>query len=131
MNTFIYFKQFYFKQFSFACQKSQMVLSIDSTKHQSFVYTQLSDQTVLFQTIQFSICTQLKCQTVLFDPIRCYHSGPEWTWDWWHSPKLQYYWSVTIKLFCVIQRYLLGESYHFVVMQSVYSTVSADWAISN
>ena len=29
--------------------------------------TQLNDQTVLFQTIQFSISTQLKCQTVLFD----------------------------------------------------------------
>ena len=41
-------------------------------KHQSFVYTQLNDQIVLFLTIQFSIshfvCTQFKCQTVLFDP---------------------------------------------------------------
>ena len=37
---------------------------------QSFVCTQLNDQTVLFLTIQFSmslICTQFKCQTVLFD----------------------------------------------------------------
>ena len=40
----------------------------NSIKHQSFVYTQLNDQTVLFQTIQFSISTQFKCQTVLFDP---------------------------------------------------------------
>ena len=27
----------------------------NSIKHQSFIYTQLNDQTVLFQTIQFSI----------------------------------------------------------------------------
>ena len=36
-----------------------------SIKHQSFVYTQLNDQTVLFQTIQFSIksfvCAQFEC----------------------------------------------------------------------
>ena len=30
-------------------------ISNDSIKHQSFVYTQLNDQTVLFLTIQFSI----------------------------------------------------------------------------
>ena len=33
---------------------------------------QLNDQTVLFQTIQFSmlfLCTQFKCQTVLFNPL--------------------------------------------------------------
>ena len=39
-------------------------------KYQSFVCTQLNDQTVLFQQIQFGICTQFKCQTVLFDPKR-------------------------------------------------------------
>ena len=38
-----------------------------SIKHQSF-NTQLNDQTVLFQTIQFSIGTQFKCRKVLFDP---------------------------------------------------------------
>ena len=40
----------------------------NSIKHQSFGYTQLNDQVVLFQTIQFSISTQFKCQTVLFNP---------------------------------------------------------------
>ena len=30
----------------------------NSIKHQSFVYTQLNDQAVLFQTIQFCISTQ-------------------------------------------------------------------------
>ena len=34
--------------------------------HFFFAYTQLNDQTVLFQTFQFSISTQFKCQTVLF-----------------------------------------------------------------
>ena len=37
----------------------------NSVKHQSFVYTLLNDQTVLFLTIQFSINTQFKCQTGL------------------------------------------------------------------
>ena len=36
--------------------------------NQSFVYTQLNDQTVQFQTVQFIINTQFKWQTVLFDP---------------------------------------------------------------
>ena len=35
----------------------QVLLSItnNSIKHQSFIHTQLNDQTVLFRTIQFSI----------------------------------------------------------------------------
>ena len=40
----------------------------NSIKQQSFVYTQLNDQTVLFLTIWFSmsfVCIQFKCQTVL------------------------------------------------------------------
>ena len=50
----------------------QVLLCItnSSIKHQSFVYTQLNDQTVLFQTIQFSmsfVCTQFKCQTILYN----------------------------------------------------------------
>ena len=39
-------------------------------KHQSFVYKQLYDKPVLFQTIRFSmpfVYTQFKCQLVLFD----------------------------------------------------------------
>ena len=45
--------------------------------------------------------------------IRCYHSGPEWTWEWWqwmgtlHSPKLSHYWNL-IRLFSVIIRTLIG-----------------------
>ena len=42
----------------------------NSTEHQSFVYTHLNDQTILFLTIQFSIShlfALFKSQTVLFD----------------------------------------------------------------
>ena len=44
----------------------------------------------------------------------CYHSGPKWTWEQWqwrgalHSPKLQYHWNLTIRLFSVIHRTLIG-----------------------
>ena len=36
-------------------------------------------KTVPFQAIQFSISTHFST----IDPIRCYHSGPEWTWEQW------------------------------------------------
>ena len=52
-----------------------------SIKYQSFVYAQLNSQTVLFQ------------------------------WQWrgtLHSPNLQYYWRLTIRLFSVIYRTLVG-----------------------
>ena len=118
----------------------QVLLCItnNSIKHQSFVYTQLNNQTVLFQTIQFSmsfVCTQSICQSVLFDPwIRRYHSGTEWTWnrlqwrDTPHSLKLERYRSLTIRFFNVIARTLVvgGSSYPSAEMQSVYSTAPAD-----
>ena len=52
----------------------QVLLCIinNSIKHQSFVYTQLNDQTVLFLTIQSStshlFAYGFNSQTVLFDP---------------------------------------------------------------
>ena len=52
---------FYFKQFNLAqvnkikCFQELQYITKNSIKHQSFVYTQLNDQTVLFQTLQFSI----------------------------------------------------------------------------
>ena len=72
-------------------------------------YTQLNDQTILFLTIQFSICyffvLSLNVEqfhlTHRSDPKWCYHSGPAWTWkgcQWRgtsHSPMIQYYWSLT------------------------------------
>ena len=48
-----------------------------------------------------------------YDHIKCNHSGPKWTWEQWqwmgtpHSPKLQHYWSLTIRLSSVISRALV------------------------
>ena len=115
-------------------------------KHQSFVYKQLNDQTVLFQTIQFSISHLFTYSlnvkqfylTNRFDPIRCYHSGPEWTWEHWqwkgtlHFLKVQHYWSLTIRWFYVkILDTCYGEACTrpSAEIQSVYSTAPADWAI--
>ena len=87
------------------------------------------------------VYTQFKCQTLLFvhrqNPIRCYHTRSEWAreqWQWkgtLHSPKLQRYWSITIRLFNVINRTLIrgGESYPFAKIQLVYSTAPTDRAI--
>ena len=118
-----------------------------------FVYTLLNVKTGLFQTIHFSISIQFKYQnssissnlvqhkyTVQFCLIHRTLSGattlgPEWTWKWWqwrgtrHSLKLQHYWSLTIRLLCVISRTLVGRgSYPSAELQSVYSTAPANWA---
>ena len=50
----------------------------------------------------------------IFDSIRWNHPGSEWTWEQWqwrstpYSPKLQNYWSLTLRLFPVISRPLVG-----------------------
>ena len=68
-------KQFSFKQFSLAkvniVKWYQVLLCItnNSMKDQSFVYTQLDDQTVLFQTIQFSLSQHSK----MVPSIAMYH----------------------------------------------------------
>ena len=98
-----------------------------------------NNQTVLFQTIQFSISTQFRCQTVIFDPsfsdlIRRYQFGSEWTCEWWqrrstpHSPKLQHWWSFTVRLFRVICRALLRGVF-YAEMWSVYSAAPVDWTV--
>ena len=61
--------------FAHSLMFSSLLLN-NSIKHQSFVYTLLNDQTVLFQTIQFSISTQffvyiqLDVKKVLFQTIQ-------------------------------------------------------------
>ena len=47
-----------------------LCITHNSIKYQLFVYTQLNDQTVLFQTNQFSmsLLSVFKYQTVLFEP---------------------------------------------------------------
>ena len=104
-----------------------------------FVYRELNVKTVLFQTIQFSINTVSMSKKVLFQTIqfsistqfnstwpidraliKCYHFWPEWTWEWWqwrgapHSPKLQYHWNLTIRLFRIIS----GHSLEVILPQS-------------
>ena len=115
-----------------------------SNEHQSFVYTQLNDQTVLLEIIQFSMSHLFVLSlnikqfylTHRYDPIKWYHSGLEWTWEqwqWtgtWHSPKLQHYWNLTIRLFRVISGHSLEwESYSSAEVQLVYSTAPTEWAI--
>ena len=123
-----------------------------SINDHSFAYTQLNDKTVLCQAIQFSVSHlftftwnvrlhSLNVKQFYFthrlEPVRCYHSGTKWTWQWWqwkgtlHSSKLLHYWRLTIWLFSDITRKLVGgESDPCAEMQSVYSTAPADWAIS-
>ena len=72
-------------------------------KHQSFVYKQFNIKTVRFLTIRFNVshlfAHSLNVKefhlTHRWEPISCYHTWPEWTWERWqwrdtlHSPKFQ------------------------------------------
>ena len=94
---------------------------INLIRIQSFVNTLLKDQTVLFQTIQFSVifvCVQFKCKIVLLSP----KIGPDQVLPIrirmvlgamairgnLHSPKLHHYWGLNIRLSSVINRTLIG-----------------------
>ena len=127
-----------------------------SIKHQSFAYTHLNNQTVLFQTIQFSIRKKFKCQIVLFDPwIGSYQMLPlRARVDLRAMPRKEYstypyapaLFSLTIRLFSVISLgefsvislgsltirlfsvISLGESYPYTEKKSVYSTAPSSWA---
>ena len=118
----------------------------NSIKHQSFLYTQLNDQTILFQTSQFRLSYLLALSlnvkqfylTHWKDSIRSCHSGPVWTRERWqrqgtpHSQEPQHFWSHTIRVFSVISRTVVGPRFYLrAEMQSVYSKAPADWAIAN
>ena len=116
-----------------------LCITHNSVKHQSFVYTQLNDQTVLFSVSHlFALSLNVKqfYFTHRYDAFMCYHSGPEWTWEWWqwrdtlHSLKLQHYWSLAIRLFNVISRTFIERcgSYPSAGIQLVYSTAPTNWA---
>ena len=85
-------------------------------------------QTVLFQTIQFSIST-LFSSIWLIDRTLSGATTPGQSGTP-HSSKLQHFWSLTVRLLSVISGHSLGDSYSSAKMQSVYSTAPADWAIS-
>ena len=92
-----------------------------------FVHIQLNVKIVPFQIIQFQ-CQKQLFQVILFSISMQFSSiwpidrrslsgatsGPQWTWEWWHwrsilhSPKLRHYWNLTIRLFSVICRTLVG-----------------------
>ena len=93
-----------------------LFITNNSIKHQLFIYTWLNDQTVLFQTIQFSISHLIALILNVHQyylthrgyPIGCYHCEPQRTWEQWqwrgtpNSPKPQHCCCLIIILFRVI-----------------------------
>ena len=111
-----------------------LCITNNSIKHQSFIYTQLDVKTELFQTIPFSISPQFSSiWHIDRTPSNTTTTGQEELgamaikWYSTHSPKLQHYWNLTIRLFSVISNTLVGEFYPSAEMQSVNSTAPADW----
>ena len=108
-----------------------LYITKSSIKNQSFVYTQLNDQTVLFLTIHFciSLLFALSLNVKEFYLIHTYillwtrknarvNLGAMGMKGTPHSPKLQHYWSLNIGLFSVISRILVAqESYPFAETQ--------------
>ena len=96
----------------------------------------LNLKTFLFQAIQFNISTQFSSIWLIYRTLSgatiSSQSGP-WSDGQWtgtmHSPKLQHYWNLTIRLFCVISKTIVGGgSYPSAEKQSVYSIAPANWA---
>ena len=126
-------KHLYFKQFNSAEVKIKwfqelLCITNNAIKHQSFVYIQLNDETVLFQTTQFiikhifvlnlNVKYTVKMSNSSIWPIDRTLSGvtTPYTWEWCqrrgtlHFRKLHHYWSLTIRLFSVISRTLVVGS---------------------
>ena len=123
----------------------QILLCItnNSIKHQSFVYKQLNDQTVLFLTIQlnishlfapslnvkqFYLIYRFVIYQVLSLQVRV-DLGVMAIKGYSVSPKLQD-WNLTIRWFNVISRTIVegGGSYPSAEWQLVYSVTPAVWA---
>ena len=90
----------------------------NSIKHVSFVNTKLNAQTVLFQTIQFIIShlfSQFQCHDPSIGPYQVLPLRAKVDQGRWklrgtpHYPKLHLYWSLTIGLFNVIIKTLVGR----------------------
>ena len=104
-------KQFYFKQFSLVWIRSLNAKSRKLSKPRfsyiCLINRNLSGSTTLSQSGRGS-------------------DGNKG--DTLHSPKLQHYWNLNIRLFSVICRTFVGGwSYPSAEMQSVYSITPADW----
>ena len=95
-------------------------------------------KTVLFQNIQLNISTQFSSIWPIDKNLSGFtapgQSGPGSDGNERgtpHSPKLQDFWSLTIRLFSVTSRTLIGEFYLPAEMQLVCSTIQTDWANVN
>ena len=121
-------KTFLFQDIQFS--QTVLIQTIQFSISIAFVYTQLNVKTVLFQTIQLSVITVSMSKTV---PLQIIHFSISaqfssiWPIDRTlsgattpdqsepgnsgnvHSPKLQHYWNLTIRLFSVIFRTLVGS----------------------
>ena len=103
--------------------KVRIKSKVEQSRERSSALSYTLPKTVLFQTIQFCIRPQFSS----IWPI----DRLEWTserWQWrgtLHSPKLQHYWNLTIRLFGLISR----TRVEVCLTQSVYSTAPVDWAI--
>ena len=90
------------------------------------VHAQLNVKTVLFQTIQFSICTQL----ISILPIGATTQEQSGTGSHGNNGVLRNPQSSSITGDCLVlyPGHSLGESYPPLEVQSVYYAVPADWA---
>ena len=125
------------------CFQVLLCITNYSIRHHLFTLSKMTDHLYFyFLTIQFSLTPLHSLNVKQFyltysqDPIRCYYSESEWTWDRWqwmgtlHSSKLNYYLRRTIRMFSFISRTLVVVgSYLSADMQSAYSTAPADWAL--
>ena len=115
-----------------------LCITNNSIKHESFVYTQLNDRIVLFQTIQFSIITQFSSiwliERTLSDATTPSKSGSRSDGNEEVLHILQSY-SITeaSPSDCLVSYpgHSLEEPYPSAEMRSVCSIVAAGWAIGN
>ena len=93
-------------------ENKKLILCITSysIKHQSFVYTNSCIWPCQVLPLQVKVMV-----------IKGYST----------FPKLQYYWNLMIRLFNLISRTVVRESYPFVEMQSEYFTAPTNWVETN
>ena len=117
-----------------------LCINNDSIKHQSFVYTQLNDQTVLLQTIQFSISHLFALSlnskefyltllgVIPLGQSRLRSDGNEGVLDIPQSSSI----IGASSSYCLMSSpgHSLGESYPSAEMQLVYYTAPDHWALT-
>ena len=115
-----------------------LYITKNSIKHPSFVYIQLNDQTVIFQTIQHNlfVCTQFKCSIWPIDKTQTSATTPgqsepgsNGNEEVLHIPQSSTITGASL-LDCLMSysRHSLRGAYPSVEIQSPYSTALPDWA---